>query len=82
MAIDEIELKARECIIEEFKSTLKLTKQQLCGAGDEIIASSTQSDITANTNQEKYMDCAFSPSEDSQKIEELNNEKGNGKEDK
>ncbi|TMW51372.1 hypothetical protein DOY81_003555 [Sarcophaga bullata] len=71
LAIDEIELKARECIIDEFKNTLKLTKQQLCGAGD-VIGSSSQQDTTEYTSQENFLDCVFSPSAMSQRADENN----------
>ena len=71
LAIDEIELKARECIIDEFKNTLKLTKQQICGAGD-VIGSSSQPDTTEYTSQENFLDCVFSPSAMSQRADENN----------
>ncbi|XP_037817937.1 cilia- and flagella-associated protein 58 [Lucilia sericata] len=69
LAIDEIELKARECIIEEFKATLKLTKQQLCGAGDVSTVNTSRPEINDYTSQENYMDCVFSASGNSQKSE-------------
>ncbi|XP_023292258.2 cilia- and flagella-associated protein 58-like [Lucilia cuprina] len=69
LAIDEIELKARECIIEEFKATLKLTKEQLCGAGDVSTVNTSRPEINDYTSQENYIDCVFSASGDSQKSE-------------
>lgn len=71
LAIDEIELKARECIIEEFKNTLKLTKQQLCGAGDIICNTSQLDTMEYNTSQEHFLDCVFSPSIVSQNAGEV-----------
>ncbi|XP_065359816.1 cilia- and flagella-associated protein 58-like [Calliphora vicina] len=69
LAIDEIELKARECIIEEFKATLKLTKQQLCGAGDVMGSTTSQQEVTDYTSQENYIDCVFTASDDSQNVD-------------
>ncbi|KAM7361002.1 LOW QUALITY PROTEIN: occludin-Related Y [Cochliomyia hominivorax] len=69
LAIDEIELKARECIIDEFKNTLKLTKQQLCGAGDGVSVSTIQPENSDTINQENYMDCVFTPSDDSKELD-------------
>ncbi|XP_036323029.1 cilia- and flagella-associated protein 58-like [Rhagoletis pomonella] len=77
LSINQIELKARECIIEEFKDTLKKAKQQ-DNYEQQSITQPTQSATSsavvpfAYSSQENYMDCIFvetsDPSQDTQEM--------------
>ncbi|XP_075150835.1 occludin-Related Y [Haematobia irritans] len=61
--IDAVELKARDCIIEELKNTLKFTKADMCSTEDTINSLSSTVD---NISQENYNDCPFSHTDSSQ----------------
>lgn len=77
LSINQIEMKARECIIDEFKETLKKTKQQQ-NCEEETITQPTQSALSsavvpyAYSSQDNYMDCIFIETSDhSQDMQEL-----------
>ncbi|XP_013101753.2 cilia- and flagella-associated protein 58 [Stomoxys calcitrans] len=54
LTIDAIELKARECIIEDFKTTMKIASAEMCDTED------TSNFLSSNSSsQEKYVDCVF-----------------------
>lgn len=77
LSINQIELKARECIIEEFKETLKKAKQQQ-NCEEQSVTQPTQSATSsalvpfAYSSQESYMDCILVETSDpSQDMQEL-----------
>ncbi|XP_053954146.1 cilia- and flagella-associated protein 58 [Anastrepha ludens] len=77
LSINQIELKARECIIEEFKDSLKKAKQQQ-NCEEQSVTEPTQSAISSAvvpyvySSQENYMDCIFVETSDhSQDMQEL-----------
>ncbi|XP_050316752.1 cilia- and flagella-associated protein 58-like [Bactrocera neohumeralis] len=77
LSINQIEMKARECIIDEFKETLKKTKQQQ-NCEEETVTQPTQSAVSstvvpyAYSSQDNYMDCIFIETSDpSQDMQEL-----------
>ncbi|XP_073818892.1 uncharacterized protein [Musca autumnalis] len=78
LAIDAIELKARECIIDEFKATLKLTKAQLCATEDNLNSLSSLLEPTEYSSQENYVDCVFTTTDPSVQNSD-SNEKSNDK---
>lgn len=68
LMIDKIELHARECIIEQFKATLKVTKQRLCDANNGVPL--PESDISVHSqSDDRYADCNFAITESSEDIE-------------
>lgn len=77
LSINQIEMKARECVIDEFKETLKKTKQQQ-NCEEEIVTQPTESAISSAvvpyvySSQENYMDGIFIENSDrSQDMQEL-----------
>lgn len=61
LAVNTIELKARECIIEKFKTMLELRRQQICSDDDSTISTDPMP-TTEYISDGNYMDCVYMPS--------------------
>lgn len=71
LMIDKIELHARECIIDQFKATLKITKQRLCNAHNGIPApESPLEEGPGSPCYDLYGDCTFALTDPSDEPDE------------